>query len=532
MLSLFSCKKEIEEPLIDSPADRVRATAFFATACNSCQTQTIGFRGIRPDDPNGREPVANPERGFRLEHIMKASDLMNPYHKINHTNSMAALLKNDESNYAEKTKVTQLYFYLTDYMKTKIPEQAFRNMQSILDEIKKTGYKVILLFAYRYDESCQYETYDDIKRHLAQLKPFLQKNESLIYSFQAGFLGLWGEWHHSGLDNSLFHRQVVIRDILKTIPANKKMQVRETVYKTNAAGFIRRNTNSPILYYPLSTEECNRIGFQNAYFVLDQGPQCHWDYRWPDNDYLMVEKEALSTVVDGEMPYDGNGEYTFNTIAAGNQGGWLAAKRMRKHAHSSFSVVHNYKVNIAAWKKQFLSPAQFRNDKIEVTDDYFLDQLGRDVSRTAYEYIRDHLGYRFQLKDATIPAVVNRGDSASFSIRLKNFGFAPLINKRPVYLVLIDDKNQVSEFLTNADARKWLPANHAADEPYTIRHTISFPASLNPGLYKVGVWMPDDSNELKYDVNYAIHFANGNIEWWHDNNNKYLINILGSLDLQ
>ncbi|MGZ8525497.1 MAG: hypothetical protein ACXWV1_13785, partial [Chitinophagaceae bacterium] len=165
--------------------------------------------------------------------------------------------------------------------------------------------------------------------------------------------------------------------------------MRETVYKTNAAGFIRRNTNSPILYYPLSTEECNRIGFQNAYFVLDQGPQCHWDYRWPDNDYLMVEKEALSTVVDGEMPYDGNGEYTFNTIAAGNQGGWLAAKRMRKHAHSSFSVVHNYKVNIAAWKKQFLSPAQFRNDKIEVTDDYFLDQLGRDVSRTAYEYIRD-----------------------------------------------------------------------------------------------------------------------------------------------
>lgn len=512
--------------MISNDSSMIRASAF-SLACNSCQTQTITFRGIRPDDANGREPLANPERGFRLEHIMKVSDLLNPYHKINYTNNMASFISKDESIYAEKTKLTQLYFYLTDYMKTKIPDHAFRNMQAILDDIKKTGYKVILLFAYRYDESCQYETYNDIKRHLTQLKPFLQKNESLIYAFQAGFLGLWGEWHHSGLDNSLFHRQVVIRDILQAIPPGRKVQVRETIYKTNAAGFIRRNTNSPILYYPLSTEEYNRIGFQNAYFVLDQGPYAHWDYRWQDDDYFMVEKEAPLTVVDGEMPYDGNGQYTFNMIASGNQGGWLAAKRMREHAHSSFSVVHNNKTNIAAWKKQFLSPDQFRNSKISVTDDYFLDQQGREVSRTAYEYIRDHLGYRLQLKDAAIPINVNRGDSALFSIRLKNFGFAPLINKRPVYLVLIDEKDQVREFLTAADAGKWLPAN-TAGETYTIRHTIGLNTSFSPGLYKVGLWLPDDSNDLKYNTDYSIRFANGNMELWQDAGNKYLINIIGS----
>ena len=167
-----------------------------------------------------------------------------------------------------------------------------------------------------------------------------------------------------------------------------------------------------------------------------------------------------------------------------------------------------------------------------VTDDYFLDQLGREVSRTAYEYIRDHLGYRLQLKEASMPATVNRGDSADFSIRLKNFGFAPLINKRPVYLVLIDEKSQVSKFLTGSDARKWLPASSSADEPYTISHSIFFNTSFSPGTYKVGLWMPDDSNELKYDTNYAIRFANGNIEWWQDSDNKYLINIIGSMEIQ
>ncbi len=463
---------------------------------------------------------------------MKANDLLNPYHRINYSSSMSTLIRNDEINFNEKIKLTQLYFYLTDYLKTSIPDQAFRNMQKVFDEIKKSGYKVILLFAYRYDNNCRYETYDDIKRHLTQLKPFLQKNESLIYAFQAGFLGLWGEWHHSGLDNSTFHKKMLIRDILQTIPNSKKMQVRETIYKSNASGYIRRNPNSPIEYFPLSAEEYNRIGFQNAYFVLDQGPNSQWDYRWPDNDYFMVEKEALSTVVDGEMPYDGNSKYSFNMIACGNQAGWQAAKRMRAHAHTSFSVVHNYMTNIAAWKKQFLSAQHFRSNNMYVTDDYFLNKQGQEVSRTAYEYIRDHLGYRIQLSKASFPMTINQGGSADFSIELKNFGFAPLINKRPVYLVLIDENNQVWEFLTDTDARKWLPANSSKNETYTIRHLVNFNNALSPGLYKLGIWMPDGSDDLKYNTNYAIRFANGNTEWWKDTDNKYLINIIGSLQVQ
>ncbi len=505
--------------------------AFFSQSCQFCETQTIIFRGVRPDDINGREPLSNPERGFRLEHIMKVSDLLNPYQGINYSSNMTSLIRNDEHNYNEKTKLTQLYFYLTDYLKKSIPDLAFRNMKKVFDEIKKSGYKVILLFAYRYDNNSKYETYDDIKRHLTQLKPFLQKNESLIYAFQAGFVGLWGEWHHSGLDNSPFHQKLLIRDILQAIPDSRKMQVRETIYKTNAAGFIRRDPNSPIRHFPLSTEEYNRIGFQNAYFVLDQGPNAQWDYRWPDNDYFMVEKEALSTVVDGEMPYDGNSYGTFNVIAHGKHGGWQAAKRMKAHAHTSFSVVHNYKTNIAAWKNQVFSPDYFRSNNMIVTEDYFLNQQGQEVSRTAYEYIRDHLGYRFQLSQATIPMTVNRGDSADFSIKLKNFGFAPLINKRPVFLVLIDEKNKIWEFLTDTDPRKWLPANAAPDGNYSIRHLIHFSNSFSPGLYKVGIWMPDDSDDLKYNTNYAIRFANENIEWWKDNDNKYLINVIGSLQL-
>lgn len=527
LLFLLCCKKETTEPVDADGTNGIRVRASLFQACLSCQNQVIQFRGIRPDDSTGKEPLLNPERGLRLEHIMKVHDLANPYHPVNFFD-LSSNLEKDELYYSEKTKLTQVYFYLTSYMGISIPEQAFRNMQLVLDNLKKSGYKAILIFAYRYDDTCPYETYADIKKHLGQLKPFLQKNESLIFAVQAGFLGLWGEWHSTGLDNSPYHKKVVIRDILQAIPASRKMQVRETAYKTDAAGFIRRTATGPIEYFPLNTEEYNRIGFQNAYLVLDQGPYAKWDYRWPDEDYFLVKKEALATVVDGEMPYNGQDPYDFNELAYGNRGGWKAIQRMKEHVYSSFSVVHNYRLNINAWKRQAISRDHFHNEKMAVGEDYFLDRQGQPVTRSAYEYIRDHLGYRFQLKEASIPMQINRGDSAVFSIELKNFGFAPLINKRPVYLVLIDEQNNVSEILTSADPRNWLPAQSETDAGYTINQAAFVNTGFKPGTYKVGLWLPDDGAELRYNTDYAIRFANGNMEYWKDPAERYLVNIIGN----
>lgn len=529
LVAFIACKKETRS---FSTAENSNMALMSMAAFVSCDTcQIISFRGIRPDDINGRKPLPNPERGLRTEHMIKASDLSNPYFGFNYKNNLLSIIQNDESLYAEKVKLTQVYFYLTDYLGTDLPEKALSNMQIIFDGIEKAGYKIILLFAYRYNESCRYETYGDIKKHLLQLNSFLKKNESLIFVFQAGFLGLWGEWHHSGLDNSAVLKKIVLRDILQNIPQSRRVQVRETIYKANASGIIRISTQSPNYYPALSTEEYNRIGFHNSYFVLDHGPNSHWDYRWPDADYFMVQKEGVSTVVDGEMPYHGNDYGCFNQIAYGNQGGWHAIKRMKAHVYSSFSVVHNYPINIAAWKNQYVSRKQFVNAPIPIDDDYFMDQSGGNVSRTAYEYIRDHLGYRLKLIRATIPKSATRGQTANFSIDLKNYGFAPVINKRPVYLVLINENNQVYEFPVDADPIQWLPAHATGNRSYAINQNIELSNTLMPGHYKIGLWLPDDSDMLRYNNNYAIRFANGNMEWWKDAGNKYLINIIGSFEL-
>ena len=71
--------------------------------CNNCTTQTIFYRGIRSDDANANEPLANPERGLRLEHMMQASTLINPFGGLYHRNNMQSILETNEKTYQEKT---------------------------------------------------------------------------------------------------------------------------------------------------------------------------------------------------------------------------------------------------------------------------------------------------------------------------------------------------------------------------------------------------------------------------------------------
>jgi hypothetical protein len=67
---------------------------------------------------------------------------------------------------------------------------------------------------------------------------------------------------------------------------------------------------------------------------------------------------------------------------------------------------------------------------------------------------------------------------------------------------------------------------------YTIEHSVHFNNSFSPGIYKVGIWMPDESEDLKYNTDYAIRLANGNMEYWQDQDKRYLVNIVGSLQLR
>ena len=114
---------------------------------------------------------------------------------------------------------------------------------------------------------------------------------------------------------------------------------------------------------------------------------------------------------------------------------------------------------------------------------------------TEYDYIRDHLGYRFEVLAAAFPRSHPRVQSFPLSVRLVNRGFSALHNPRPVYFVFVNSAGAVAlRSRIDAAPSEWHPFD-IGDPMYTpMVHTIDHTAAVNmlaAGLYSVGLSLPD-----------------------------------------
>lgn len=151
--------------------------------------------------------------------------------------------------------------------------------------------------------------------------------------------------------------------------------------------------------------------------------------------------------------------------------------------------------------------------------------------KSGYEYIRDHLGYRLELRSATLPAELVGGNDASFSFdaALVNWGFAAPISPRPVQLVVLSDNGTVTwRSATLADPRDWQPYQPGDPTFLPLLHRlhgeVSIPAAaLSCGMpsctFKFGLYLPDMRMDRALKEGpaggaaYCIRLANGDMPW-------------------
>ena len=92
------------------------------------------------------------------------------------------------------------------------------------------------------------------------------------------------------------------------------------------------------------------------------------------------------------------------------------------------------------------------------------------------------------------------------------------------------------EFPTEANPLDWQPFQ-PEDSTYTpLTHSVDLslrlPDSVAPGKYRLGLWIPDGSERLKYNSRYAIRCANGNTTWWVSEDGKYGVNVLTIVEVK
>ena len=494
------------------------------------QTTRIPYRGIYADDPNGTAGIYNPERGFRLEiavDIAKKCDVWKPQEYPGITD----YLESEINKYAcDSVSLVQTYFYLHGYIGRQLPPEAFATMDVYFNKLRQLGKKALLRFAYETEPMGTVSsgpTMEDMFRHMKQLKPYLEKNKDVILALQAGFIGAWGEWHSSkhNIESSDANKRIILEKICRMTPQDRVVQVRVPDYKN---------------LLPKDSEAYRKTSFHDDFIVVDP-------HRWDGNmhegtpNFDQIVEEGAFMPVDGELPW---GTWSMNK-ENGDANGWIidgkkTARQLFLEHYTSLSVIHNYKergapdkYSMMYWKETPISEEYLKEKHMPVSDGYFRKHDGSAAQRNAFEYVRDHLGYRLELQELQIDTLKHTDNHIlNLSLTLINRGFSTLFNEHPVYFVLVDEHNQ--EFLTNADTNSFQPYR-PGDKTYTplihtIKGQVTLPKTAN-GTYKLGLWIPDGSRQLQHLSRFAIRCANGDIPWWISPDRRYGINILTTLQV-
>ena len=194
----------------------------------------------------------NPERGFiiMLEgHLTKKA----PYAVKGQENTLEKNMSKDQIS------LVLVHYYLDNFVTTStLPDEILNAFDTDMQVLRDKGLKAIVRFSYtnktyengKGEESAKDATLAIAQSHISQYKSHWQANSDVIFVFQAGFIGAWGEWYYTdnygnqeGKMNA--NRKALVDALLDAVPQDRCIQLRTPLFKTGYVGPPRRIRTPP-----------------------------------------------------------------------------------------------------------------------------------------------------------------------------------------------------------------------------------------------------------------------------------------------
>ena len=466
------------------------------------------FRGMRPVDKDGRDGLANPERGFRFE--IGVGRIPSDMVKVAHVRDQWPFPRYRRDGVV----ISQAYCYLTQFHSSEISDEKLAALQADFDRARRDGVKFLFRFAYEYDGVKEGPTAERILAHIRQLTPIVRDNADVIYVLQIGWVGLWGEFHTSvhGISKDPKAVADIVAATLEMLPPGHPTMMRRMAYRRAVLGTLGVGTEVTSAN-AWSSEPAARIGFFNDGTLAnwwDGGTFTTEPYaETGDEDFDEVARYGRYLPVDGELFW--TGQYSHPAFACGLR----AIDRFTRHHYTTLSLVHGFSEldqrrdpwTIDGWKVTPVTPDELAFFGIRFDPAYFEGV----PHRTAFEFIRDHLGYRLAATKADFSGDIAPGGAFEASVTLRNYGFSTPVKPRRPEFVLASKSGEAVEIPVEFDCRQLQPCAEGATDGSVLDHEIrlatSLPASMPEGPYCLGIWFPDPSPSLRYRPEYAIRLA-------------------------
>lgn len=150
-------------------------------------------------------------------------------------------------------------------------------------------------------------------------------------------------------------------------------------------------------------------------------------------------------------------------------------------------------------------------DKIGIQMD-----LSDYYGQSCFDFIRQHLGYRFVLRKSMMSGgTLDPGSTLSFDLAIENTGFHKLVREKKTELVL-ENNGKVISMPLDIDATDWIEGIH------TFGADVELPGNITGGKWKVYLRIVPDAEKI-YTA-YGIPFANEGIY-----NSELGANLIGEI---
>lgn len=362
------------------------------------------------------------------------------------------------------------------------------SLNATFENIRKNGGTAIVRFAYdNFNGIANAEpSMAQIVKHIKQLKPLFEENKDVITTVESGFFGPYGEQHSSKIINTE-NFKTLLDTLLEVVPIPMTINVRTPKIYANYVGIPLEALKN---YTPEKGTSAYRIGIFNDGYLGSETDLGTYHHR--ENEISWLTKHATHTIFGGEVVanYATNG-YVYNSIEH--------IEKEMYDTHTTYlnkewndSVIHN-------WQQ---------------TPYMGVDPIYQ--GKTAFEYIDNHLGYRFVLRDCKLTKEVKQGTSLQLQCKIENVGAGNIVNTKEVILLLVGEHTYYKKL--SLDPSIWYSKQIT---PITIEHFID--ENVLTGDYKLYLKIASPGQSID-DCQRTIQFANSSI-WEETLGANFLGNI-------
>ena len=375
---------------------------------------------------------------------------------------------------------TKTYTPGTDY---DLDESFFAGMRGTLENCRRNGCTVA--FRFRYDANGKTEpepaTFDQVLRHIDQIREdgFLEDYKDILMFVESGFVGAWGE-QHSGKYTSLPYKAQLLQAVLDMVPDDIPVTVRTPNIFREWQGL---DMDGMAAWTSEPGTDAARVGLYND------------GYMGSDSDLGTYSDRAVEAAWIGRQAVTSyyGGEFSGNLEWAQKYDTYLPENAIPEMYQTHLSYIN---ANIWSLYQDYTFSAAYDVDGVDNSAYY---------GQTVYKFMRDHLGYRFVVRDCDLSAEAVQGGTFDMTFAVENTGFAAPI--RPQKAELLLEKDGVY-LVTDAalDTRDWRSCTTTEETLH-----VDLPGALTPGDWHVCLRFSVGDSGVRDGALRTVRFANPDI---------------------